>query len=156
MAQDCPEASLDKEFGVRQIKRDELPEGRHLCEFCTAKCCNYIAVPYETPTDFDDMEYIRWVVLHKRATVFREGEDWYVLVHTPCEHLGDDHKCGIYHTRPQICRDYTTDNCEYDNDWTYDFYLETADQVWEYTEAVYQEKGKTIRSPKPDPLTVLA
>ena len=156
MPQDCPEASLDKPFGVRGINRADLPEGRHLCEFCTAKCCRYIAVPYETPSCYEDMEYIRWVVLHDQATVFREGEDWYVLVHTPCKHLESDGRCGIYATRPQICRDYTTKDCEYDDDWTYDFYLETAEQVGEYTEAVYQKKGRSIRSPKPDPLAVIA
>jgi Fe-S-cluster containining protein len=79
-----------------------------------------------------------------------------MLVHTTCKHLGHDNRCGIYETRPQICRDYTTDNCEYDEDWTYDFYLETPEQVWEYAEAVIQEPGKSIRSRKPNPLAVLS
>jgi Fe-S-cluster containining protein len=79
-----------------------------------------------------------------------------MLVHTTCKHLQSDNRCGIYETRPQICRDYTTDNCEYDEDWTYDFYLETPEQVWEYTEAVIQEPGQSIRSRKPNPLAVLS
>jgi Fe-S-cluster containining protein len=88
--------------------------------------------------------------------VFKEDDDWYLLVHTTCQHLPPDYRCGIYETRPQICRDYTTKNCEYDDDWTYDFYLETPEQVWEYTEAVCQKKGKSIRSPRPPLLPVLA
>lgn len=143
-------------FGTNKIRREDLPKGGNLCEHCTAKCCHYIAAPYETPDCFEDMEYIRWIVLHQRATFFREDDDWYLLVHTVCDKLGDDYRCGVYETRPQICRDYTTDNCEYDDDWTYDFYLETHEQVWEYTEAAYQKKGKSIRSRKPNPLAVLA
>jgi Fe-S-cluster containining protein len=65
--------------------------------------------------------------------------------------------CGIYETRPQICRDYTTENCEYEDDWVYDHYLETPEQVVEYAEAVLgPRKGRDIRSPKPDPLKVLS
>ncbi|MGE3243559.1 MAG: YkgJ family cysteine cluster protein [Pirellulales bacterium] len=142
-------------FGLTKIRRDNVPEGQSLCEYCTAKCCRYFALPIETPETFEDYEFIRWFLLHDRATIFREDEDWYLLVHTTCEHLQADNRCGIYETRPQICRDYTTKDCEYDDDWTYDFYLETADQVAEYTEAVLRKKGKRMRSPKPALLPII-
>ncbi|MGL4512930.1 MAG: YkgJ family cysteine cluster protein [Lacipirellulaceae bacterium] len=151
-----PAGAKPPAFGVKKIKREDLPPGGNLCEYCTAKCCHYIAVPYETPTAFDDMEMIRWIVLHHNATFFKDDEDWYLLVYTVCEKLQDDYRCGIYETRPQICRDYTFDNCEYDESWCYDFYLETHDQVWEYTEAMFPKKGESIRSRKPNPLAVLA
>jgi Fe-S-cluster containining protein len=142
-------------FALPKMRRKDVPEGHSLCEYCTAKCCRYFAMPIETPTEFTDYEYIRWFLLHDRATVFKEDGDWYLLVHTTCEHLLPDNRCGIYETRPQICRDYTTKECEYDDDWTYDFYLETAEQVAEYTEAILQEPGKSIRSPKPPLLPIL-
>ena len=63
---------------------------------------------------FKDFEFIRWYLLHEHATVFTEDDDWYLLVHTPCKHLGEDNRCGIYETRPQICRDYDNDWCELD------------------------------------------
>lgn len=138
-----------------KMDRNALPEGKVLCEYCTAKCCKYFALPIETPESFEDFEFMRWFLLHDRATVFREDEDWYLLVHTQCKHLRDDNLCGIYETRPQICRDYTTKDCEYDDDWTYDFYLETAEQVAEYTEAVLPKKGKKMRSPKPALLPII-
>ena len=119
-----------------------------LCEYCTAKCCRYFALPIETPETFEDFEFIRWFLLHDRATVFQEDDDWYLLVHTMCEHLQADNRCGIYETRPQICRDYTTKNCEYEDDWTYDFYLETAEQVAEFTEAVVQKRGQEHAQPQ--------
>jgi len=143
-------------FSYQKIKREDVPPGKVLCEYCSAKCCRYFALPIETPESFEDLEYIRWYLLHGQASVFKEDDTWYLLVHTVCKHLQSDNRCGIYETRPQICRDYTTDGCEYDEDWTYDFYLETPEQVWEYTEATIQKKGKSIRSPKPALLPVLA
>jgi Fe-S-cluster containining protein len=144
-------------FGKARIKREQLPPGKSLCEYCTAKCCHYFALPIDTPESFEDYEYIRWFLLHDRASVFKDEGDWYLLVHTVCEHLQPNYMCGIYETRPQICREYSTDNCEYDDDWTYDFYLETADQVAEYTEAVLpRPKGRSIRSRKPALLPVLS
>jgi hypothetical protein len=32
---------------------------------------------------------------------------------TTCRHLQPDYRCGIYETRPRICRDYSTENCDY-------------------------------------------
>ena len=136
-------------------RRKDVPEGQVLCEYCTAKCCRYFAMPIEAPEELTDYEYIRWYLLHERATVFKEDEDWYLLVHTRCRHLQDDNRCGIYETRPKICRDYSTKNCEYEDDWTYDFYLERPEQVAEYEEAVLQEKGQSIRSPKPPLLPII-
>lgn len=139
----------------KQVPRDKIEPGKVLCDYCTAKCCRYFALPIETPTAFKDFEFIRWYLLHERATVFTEDDDWYLLVHTRCKHLGEDNLCGIYETRPQICRDYSTKNCEYEEDWTYDRYFETPEQVQEYAEAVLQRPGRTIRSPKPPALPIL-
>jgi Fe-S-cluster containining protein len=136
--------------------RKQVPADKVLCEYCTAKCCRYFALPIEAPETFDDFEYIRWFLLHDRAAVFKEDDDWYLLVHTECRHLQSDNRCGIYDTRPKICREYSTKDCEYEDDWTYDFYLETSAQVGEYMEAVLQKKGRSIRSPKPPLLPILA
>ena len=134
---------------ANKIPREEVPPDEILCDYCTAKCCRYFALPIDTPSSTKDFEFIRWYLLHDRATVFTEDDDWYLLVHTQCQHLRPDNRCGIYETRPQICRDYSTKNCEYEDEWTYERYLETPEQVHEYSEAVVQKKGKDIRSPKP-------
>ncbi len=150
-------------------KRETVSKETVLCEHCTAKCCRYFALPLETPTTLEEFEYIRWFLLHEHATVFTEEGCWYVCVHTVCKHLKDDHRCGIYETRPQICREYTTDECEYEDDWVYDQYFETAEQVDEYMEAVLGPGGtmigdgrkkknrkKSIRSRKPALLPILS
>ncbi|MHB0956616.1 MAG: YkgJ family cysteine cluster protein [Pirellulaceae bacterium] len=138
-----------------KFAREDLKPGEVLCSHCTAKCCRYFALPIDTPTEFADFEYIRWYLLHDRATVFTEEGSWYLLVHTPCKHLRDDHLCGIYDTRPNICREYTTEACEYDEDWTYEQYFETPEQIQEYSEAVLQKPGQDIRSPRPALLPIV-
>jgi Fe-S-cluster containining protein len=113
-------------------------------------------LPIDTPTQWKDFEYIRWYLLHDRATVFVDEDTWYLMVHTVCKHLRPDNRCGIYSTRPQICRDYSTRNCEYEDDWTYDHYFETPEQVYEYAEAVLPPaRGNGIRGPRPPLLPVL-
>ena len=85
-----------------------------------------------------------------RASIFTDEGCWYLLVQNVCKHLRDDQLCDIYDTRPQICRDYSTVNCEYEDDWVYDHYFETSEQVEEYAEAVLgPREGGTFRSPKP-------
>jgi uncharacterized protein len=135
--------------------RSQVPQDR-LCEYCTAKCCRYFALPLDTPKNRDDFDFIRWYLLHDFATVFVDEGTWYLLVHTVCQHLGADNRCGIYDTRPQICRDYSTKNCEYEDDAVYDMYFETPEQVSEYVEAVLGDKSGEIRSPRPALLPVIA
>ena len=131
-------------------RREDLKPGECLCTYCTAKCCRYFALAMDKPTTWRDFDHMRWFLLHEKASLFVEEGDWYLLVHTPCKHLQPNNLCGIYETRPQICRDYTTDKCEYDADWVYDQYWETPEQVVEYAEAVLgPRRGGSFRSPKP-------
>lgn len=130
--------------------REELAKDDCLCFHCPAKCCCYFALPIEEPTEWEDFEFIRWYLLHEKATVFVDEGEWYLLVHSRCKVLRDDNLCGAYETRPQICRDYTADKCEYEDDWVYDQYFETHEQIFEYAEATLGPKlGKDIRSPRP-------
>jgi Fe-S-cluster containining protein len=132
--------------------RDQVPEGMSLCDFCTAKCCKYFALPLDDPTEVKDFDYIRWYLLHDRASVFVESGTWYLLVHTTCKHLLPDNRCGIYETRPQICREYSTKECEYDETWVYEQYFETPEQIAEYVEARFgppEDRVEGIRSARP-------
>lgn len=95
-----------------------------LCEHCTGHCCRYIALPIDTPTQRGDFDDIRWYLLHEGVQVFVEDGDWYINITTTCRHLQADFRCGIYETRPKICRDYSTDNCDYhsgDYGWEHHF-----------------------------------
>lgn len=139
----------------RKLRREELKANEVLCDHCTAKCCRYFALPIETPATRKDFDFVRWYLLHDRATVFTEDDTWYLLVHTDCRHLQKNNLCGIYETRPQICRDYSADSCEYEDDWVYDQYFETPEQVEEYVEAVLPRKNGSIRSLQPPLLPIV-
>ncbi len=139
----------------KKFHREDLRPGESLCDHCTAKCCRYFALPIETPTRRKDFDYIRWYLLHEHAAVFVEEGTWYLLVHTACKHLLPDNRCGIYETRPEICQEYSTDNCEYEDDWVYDRYFETPEQVAEFMEVILPDKSRGIRGPRPALLPVI-
>lgn len=123
-----------------KVRRSDLKPGEVLCTYCNARCCRYFALPIETPTTWGDFDHMRWYVMHGRTAIFVDGGTWYLLVFGDCQNLLPDNRCGIYLTRPQICRTYSTDNCEYDNNGCYDKYFESPDQLWEYAEAVLPPK----------------
>lgn len=118
------------------MRRSDVPPGEVLCSYCTAKCCRYFALPIDTPETWEDFDHIRWYMLHGRVGIFVEEETWYLIVYADCKELQDDHRCGIYETRPRICRSYTTDECEFEDDACYDKFFESPEQIWEYAEAV--------------------
>lgn len=129
-------------------KREDIPEGCNPCDFCPGKCCRYFALPIDTPEGRREYDYMRWFLLHEKATVFVDEETWYLLVHSKCKHLDDaTNRCGIYSTRPNICREYGNDRCEYEDYYVYDQYFELPEQVEEYAEAVLgPRRGESFRS----------
>jgi len=118
------------------VRREDLAPGEVLCEHCTARCCQYFALPLDTPVDRDDYENIRWYMLHGDISVFVDDDSWYLLVHNTCDQLDDLDRCSIYSSRPTICRTYSTDHCEFDNDACYDRLFERPEQIDEYADAL--------------------
>ncbi len=127
------------------MTRENLPPGEVLCSYCTARCCRYFAMQIDTPTTRQQFDHIRWYMLHGPFSVFVDGETWFLVVPGDCKHIQPDYRCGIYETRPDICRAYTTDECEYDNNGIYDQYFETPEQLWEYALAMLPPEPR--RSP---------
>jgi Fe-S-cluster containining protein len=93
-------------------------------------------LPIDTPTTWDDFDSVRWYLAHGNTLVYVHEGTWYLLVMSKCHYLMRDNRCQIYLNRPRICREYTTDECEYDTDWSFDKIFECAEQIWEYAEAV--------------------
>jgi Fe-S-cluster containining protein len=122
------------------VKRDDLKYGEVLCSYCTALCCRYFSVPIDTPTTRKDFDNLRWFMMHAQISVYVEDETWYLCVYGDCKHLLPDNRCGNYENRPQICRSYNTDACEYDDPGVHERLFETPEQLWEYAEAVFPPK----------------
>lgn len=126
----------------KRFRRADLKPGEILCSYCTAKCCRYFALPLDTPTTWEDFDHFRWYVMHGRSAIFVDDGTWYLCVWGDCKHLQADNRCGFYAERPQICRDYSFESCEFDNDGCYDKYFEAPEQIWEYAEAVLPPRKK--------------
>lgn len=87
---------------------------RGKCGQCPAICCGYITQKIPTPRARSDFEHLLWQVSHRGIEVYKDEDGWYLLMHSRCEHLQESGACGIYETRPPICRDYSNDFCEWD------------------------------------------
>ena len=112
-----------------------------LCDKCAGLCCRWIALPIDNPKTAKQFDDIRWYLAHENVHVFVEDDQWYLAVQTRCQFLRDDNKCGIYEDRPRICREYTTDNCDY-HVGSYEFqqYFTTPEQIEAYAQAVLGER----------------
>ena len=114
-----------------------------LCEHCSGLCCRYIALPIDEPDTKEEFDDVRWYLLHGGVSIFVEDGDWYINIETACRHLQPDNRCGIYETRPKICRDYSTDSCEYHaGEYGYDRHFLTPENLVEYERDVLQKKRR--------------
>jgi Fe-S-cluster containining protein len=95
--------------------------------------------------------------MHEKVHVFVDSGEWYLQVWTRCQHLLRDNRCGVYETRPQICREYgfgeggdvnchatSEPNAEYDLVFTEAHELEAYYQKW-YENRYGWRKKKTRR-----------
>lgn len=118
--------------------------GSILCEHCAAACCRYVAIPLDNPRNAGDYDDIRWYLMHQGISVFVEEGQWYVQFQTRCKNLGPDNRCGIYETRPRICRDYEPGQCDYgDGEYGYDRLFTHPKQIEDFYE---QRTGKRLPS----------
>jgi uncharacterized protein len=93
---------------IIQLRRDNK------CSYCaTTKCCTYITQVIPTPRSKADFDHLLWQVAHENVEVMKDGDGWHLLIRTKCAHLQNDGRCGIYETRPKLCRDYSNTNCEF-------------------------------------------
>ena len=89
------------------------PENK--CSYCPGtKCCQYITQQLDTPRKKVDFQLMLWQISHKNVEFYKDEDGWFLMFITPCEHVMNDGKCAIYQQRPDICRDYENDYCEYD------------------------------------------
>ena len=126
-----------------------------LCEQCAALCCRYVALPIDLPESAADFDNVRWYLMHENIHVFVEEGQWYIGFATRCKHLRADNRCGVYETRPRICRTYTTDSCEWHGgEYEYEHLFTSAEQLRKYAD---ETLGRSMlfkpRKKKPKPPT---
>jgi Fe-S-cluster containining protein len=81
------------------------------CLSCSL-CCGYVAVEIDGPSTLRGATEILWYLYHPGVSVYVDEGEWMVQFETRCQHLMADKRCGIYETRPPICREYDEVGCE--------------------------------------------
>ncbi|MFQ5699748.1 MAG: YkgJ family cysteine cluster protein [Myxococcota bacterium] len=109
-----------------------LPSG-HPCERC-GECCRYLAIEIDAPTTPTDYDHIYWYLTHRDVSVYVDWEgDWFVEFVTVCEHLTQGATCGIYRDRPEICSDFSWNECERaTGESASKFHFRTPDEFWSW------------------------
>lgn len=89
-----------------------VKESKHPCHGCS-KCCLYVAVEIDSPTAMQDYDNVIWYLYHDQVSVFVDFEgQWFVQFDSRCQNLTPEGLCGIYSTRPAICKDFDWKECE--------------------------------------------
>jgi hypothetical protein len=89
-----------------------LPNTKPTCDGCVAHCCRYISIEIDRPDTKWQYDQIRWMLLHGGISVGVNAEnEWYVEIQARCEELDERNMCRSYLTRPQLCEDYSNEEC---------------------------------------------
>lgn len=81
---------------------------------CTAcgLCCSYVAIEVDAPATVKEATQLLWYVYHEGVSLYDNDDEWMVQFDTTCIYLQPDYRCGIYETRPHICREFSEQDCE--------------------------------------------
>jgi Fe-S-cluster containining protein len=84
---------------------------KELCEGCSL-CCEYVVIKIETPKYKEDIDEIIWFLLHGIIVFIDYDNSWNVEIGLKCKFLNKNGWCNAYSKRPNICREYSQDECE--------------------------------------------
>jgi Fe-S-cluster containining protein len=105
------------------------------CDFCTGStCCTYVTHQIDAPRSKEDFQQLLWQVSHDNVKIYKDEDGWTMLIDGKCQHLQVDGRCGIYFTRPEICREHSNDYCEYDapSEDGFDLYFQNYEDLLAY------------------------
>lgn len=115
------------------------------CSFCTGSiCCTYVTQHMDTPRSKEDFRQLLWQVSHQNVKLYKDDDGWTLLVEGKCQHLHINGDCGIYHERPDICREHTNDYCEFDapSEDGFDLYFENYFDLLKYCKKRFKSWDK--------------
>lgn len=114
------------------------------CSKCLpAKCCTYFAFQIDTPETRKDFECLLWKIAHQSVSMYIYRKDWYIMIHTRCNFLTQENQCAIYEHRPYLCREHSTDDCEYTGeDYGFSEHFKSYDDLLTYIKENYNFRFK--------------
>lgn len=127
--------SAKQKIEIHQSVPGVVLTAENKCSYCkNSKCCTYITTEIDKPKKRSDFDQLLWQVSHKNISFYKDEDGWFMNVEAVCEHLGEQGKCGIYETRPTICREYSNDFCELDEpaENGFDLHFTTYDELLSY------------------------
>ena len=110
---------------------------------CAGRCCKYYSMPMDTPRSDRDFDDIRWYLMHEDTNVYKYEGTWYLLVNRRCKYLRPDNLCGIYDTRPAICREYDAVDCEFTGEVPYELFFADDVALEKWLAARKERRSKT-------------
>ncbi|HEY7118200.1 MAG TPA: YkgJ family cysteine cluster protein [Tepidisphaeraceae bacterium] len=118
-----------------------------LCDKCSALCCRYFVLEIDKPETRGQFDDVRWYLVHEGTFVFIEKKKWYLGVYARCKHLQEDNRCGIYDKRPNICRAYSTESCDYHGgDYGWEKLFSSAEQLERYAREKLAKRRQKARA----------
>ncbi len=116
------------------------------CNYCTiSTCCTYVTQELDTPRSMEDFDTLLWQVSHENIQAYKDEGSWYLLVNNRCRHLGRRGRCKIYDIRPQICREHSNEDCEFDSaaaDDDFDLFFPDYESLDKYCRKRYKSWDK--------------
>ncbi|MFQ5672229.1 MAG: YkgJ family cysteine cluster protein [Nitrospinales bacterium] len=114
------------------------------CAKCLpAICCNYFAFEIDEPETRKDFESLLWQIAHQKVSFYIYRKKWHIMIHTRCNFLTMDNQCAIYESRPYICREHSTENCEYTgDDYGFSEHFKSYDDLLAYIKENYTFRFK--------------
>lgn len=118
------------------------------CDLCTSSiCCTYVTQEIDKPKTIRDFDILMWQMYHKNVQIYKEEGHWYLKILNQCMNLLADGRCGIYDTRPFICREHENDYCEYDvsTDKSADLFFGTPEALDKYCKKRFKSWKKRYK-----------
>jgi Fe-S-cluster containining protein len=136
----------------KKTQQKKLPIGEitpeNKCDHCVQSiCCTYITHQIDTPRSMEDFDYLIWQVSHDNVALFKDEDGWFLSVSGRCSHLLPNGMCGIYDSRPQICRVHSNDCCEFDGPAEDDFelYFNNFESLNKYCKKKFKKWDKRFK-----------
>ncbi len=107
----------------------------------------YITLQVQTPKKLVDFEEMLWHIAHQHVEYFVQKRHWFIMVHNPCRFNDAEGRCQIYHTRPTICRDHSTENCEFETGCDFDLHITSYEEMLEYASKRFPSLKERINDP---------
>ncbi len=120
------------------------------CSFCEgAKCCNYVTQAIDTPRSIQEFDTLLWQLTHPNVQAYKDEDGWFLIFFTTCKFLEKDGRCGIYETRPQMCRDYSNDYCEFDSpaEEGFELFFDSYESLLKYCRKRFKKWDKRFTTP---------